>query len=207
MGKVRAVLAPADDLAADADDPLFPGVQVIGEVAVVFVAVGLGHQHLHVLADRPRGGVAEDPLGRRVERFDGPVLVDGDDAIHGGVDDRPDPVPALEQLLLHPLQRGDVGERDHHPLDPVLLGAVRQHLADVPQVLRRCGSLWKPSRAIRGPPRHRTPGPRRRTSGRCRRAAGRRRWIRLISWVAAGVNCLMQKWSSRKIVAMFGAGQ
>ena len=101
----------------------------------MFVAVGRGHEDRDVLPDDLRGGVAEDPLGGRVERLDGPLLVDGDDAIHGGVDDRPDPVPALEQLLLHPLQRGDVGERDHHPLDPVLLGAVRQHLADVPQVL------------------------------------------------------------------------
>ena len=47
------------------------------------------------MPDDLRGGVAEDPLGGRVERLDGPLLVDGDDAIHGGVDDRPDPVPLL----------------------------------------------------------------------------------------------------------------
>ena len=75
----------------------------------MFVAGGRGHEHRDVLPDDLRGGVAEDPLGGRVERLDGPLLVDGDDAIHGGLDDRPDSVPALEQLLLHPLQRGDVG--------------------------------------------------------------------------------------------------
>src|SRR5208337_3074236 len=201
-GEGRAVLAAAADLAADANDPLLPGLQVALEVRIVFVAVGRGHEDRDVLPDDLRGGVAEDPLGGRVERLDGPLLVDGDDAIHGGVDDRPDPVPALEQLLLHLLQRGDVGERDHHPLDPVLLGAVRQHLADVPQVLVVRISLV----AVTSDSRTASASDTRSGSANffTRSPSGRPTsvGIRLNSLVAAGVNRLMQNRRSRKIVAM-----
>ena len=44
-------------------------------------------------------GVAEQPLGRRVERFDAPVRVDDDDAVDGGFDDRAPARLAGAQLL------------------------------------------------------------------------------------------------------------
>ena len=86
-GEGGAVLAQADDLAADADDLLLAGGQVVVQVAVVLVPVGLGHEHLDVLADDLGGRVAEEPLGRRVHRLDLAVRVDGEDRVDGRVED------------------------------------------------------------------------------------------------------------------------
>ena len=44
------------------------------------------------------GRVAEDPLGREVERFQPAVLVDGDDPLGGGIEDGADAGLALPQF-------------------------------------------------------------------------------------------------------------
>ena len=87
----RAVLALADDLAADADDLGLMGMQVVGEVAVVLPAIGRGHQHLDVLADHFFGAIAEQTLTRGIEHKDAAGGVDQDDPVDGSVYNRVQP--------------------------------------------------------------------------------------------------------------------
>ena len=94
-----AILAQADDLATDADDLLLPGLPIIAEVAVVLMTVRLWHEHLDVLADHLVRRVAEKPLRRRVHRLDCTKLVDRDDRVHRGVEDRARAGLAFEEAL------------------------------------------------------------------------------------------------------------
>ena len=50
--------------------------------------VGLRHQHLDVASDKLFRGIAEQPLGRVVNRADRTVPVDDHDGVDRGVDDR-----------------------------------------------------------------------------------------------------------------------
>ena len=86
-GKDRSVFAPADDLAAEADDRLPTRSNVILQVTIVLEPVGIGHQELHVLADHLVPGVTEHPLGGRIEGLDDAALVDDDEGIDGGGQD------------------------------------------------------------------------------------------------------------------------
>ena len=95
-----AVLALRFDLAADADDPGFAGTQVTRDVAVVLFPVGRGHEHRDVASDQLVAGVSEHPLGGRVDRLDRAGLLDGDDRIDGGIEDRAQALPALRESLV-----------------------------------------------------------------------------------------------------------
>ncbi len=86
--EIRAVFAPAERFAANADDFRLSRAQVIGEVAVVLLAVGGGHEEGHVLANHVGRRVAEGALGRRIERLDDAAPVDRDDGLDGGVENR-----------------------------------------------------------------------------------------------------------------------
>ena len=68
-GKRRAVLAAAGDFAADADNLLFSGRQVVLQISVVPLAIGAGHQHVDVAPEHFADAVAEQPLGGRIERL------------------------------------------------------------------------------------------------------------------------------------------
>ena len=94
--KDRAVAALGLDFAADADDPLLAGAQIAGEVAVMPLAIGRGHQAADVAADHLLGAIAEHLRGGGVERLDDPGLVDGDQAVGRGIDDRAQQRVALE---------------------------------------------------------------------------------------------------------------
>ncbi len=59
-----------------------PALQVIGQVAVVLRAVGLGHQHGNVLAQHLRLAPAQHVLGGGVERLHAALGVDHDDGVH-----------------------------------------------------------------------------------------------------------------------------
>jgi len=83
-----AVFALADDDAADADDPPLAGRQVALHVSVVAFAIGRGHQHLHVLAQRFRRRIAEKPLRRAREGLHDAGLVDHDHRFGNGVQNR-----------------------------------------------------------------------------------------------------------------------
>lgn len=86
-GEDGAVLAAAEDLAADADDAALAGLAVAGEVAVMAGAVGLGHEGADVASEELSWGPSEHPLGSRVDGVDEAAVVDGDDALDGGVED------------------------------------------------------------------------------------------------------------------------
>ena len=50
-GEGRAILALSGDDAVDADDALLAGGEIAGDVAVMLLAEGRGHEHLHILSD------------------------------------------------------------------------------------------------------------------------------------------------------------
>ena len=77
--KYRPVLAPADDLAADAYDLLLAGAQIVREIRVMLARIGLRHQHFDVAPDQFLRGIAEEPFGRVVDRADCAVPVDDHD--------------------------------------------------------------------------------------------------------------------------------
>src|SRR5690606_24038904 len=85
--KRRAVLSPADDLAADADDLSDPGAAIIGQVGVVLRPVRLGHQNLYIVPDKLIGAISEQPLGRGIDVFDQAFFIDGDDGDDGRFED------------------------------------------------------------------------------------------------------------------------
>jgi hypothetical protein len=59
----------------------FAGLDVTRDVSVVLGAIGLVHEHSHVLAEHVRGAIAEHALGRAIESDDYPDGVDNDDRI------------------------------------------------------------------------------------------------------------------------------
>ena len=86
----------------------------MGKITIVRLVVGRGHQHGNILAGDFGFGIAEHALGGRVETFDGAALVDGDNAVHGGVKDRPHARFTLTQRLFSLLAARDVMDRRHH---------------------------------------------------------------------------------------------
>src|SRR5436190_9292948 len=86
-GEDRSILTTPDDLAADADDLLFPGLAVVLQIPVVLPAVGLGHEYPDIPPDHFHRGVTENALGSRVEAVDDAVLVNSDDSIDGRCQD------------------------------------------------------------------------------------------------------------------------
>ena len=53
----------------------------------MLAGVRFRHQHPDVAPDELRGAIAEDPLGRRVDRPDPAVAVDDDDRVERRLDD------------------------------------------------------------------------------------------------------------------------
>ena len=86
--KCCAILALADDDAADADDAALAGPFVMIEKAIVIFAIGRWHQHLDVLADDLLGRIAEQPLRGAAERLDDATLVDHDHRVRDRIQDR-----------------------------------------------------------------------------------------------------------------------
>ena len=94
-----AILVTAGDFAAPADDLGLTRRQIIVHIAIVSVAVGLGHEQVDIAAYDLFGRIAENALGGRVERFDGAVLVDGGDTVDGVVQYGPQSCLAPCQIL------------------------------------------------------------------------------------------------------------
>ena len=83
----RAVLAPPDDLAADADDLFDAGLSVGGEIAVMRLAIGRRHQHLDVSSERFLGAVAEQLLRASAEEQYVADLVDHNKTVDHAAED------------------------------------------------------------------------------------------------------------------------
>ncbi|MCY1366582.1 hypothetical protein D9M69_534850 [compost metagenome] len=66
-GKGRSVLSLTDDNTVGSDNSLLARREVPLEIAAVFLAIGLRHQHPQVLADHLIFGIAELPDSRGVE--------------------------------------------------------------------------------------------------------------------------------------------
>ena len=138
--KRAAVLAPPTHFAAGSDDARDTGFEVVGEVPVVLLAVGAGHQDLDVLAQHFGGAIAEQPLGRWVERLDEPLGVDDDDAVHGGVEDR------LEDgfHLARKLKWQALGDREmltYLPRNPAFFGRTRSRRWEIFPLCRKIPHL------------------------------------------------------------------
>ena len=114
------VFAPAGDFAAQANDLLFARAPVVGQVAVVLLAAGRGHEEADVLTGGFRGGVAKHALRCGVERFDEAEFIDGDDGFRGRVENRVQPGLIIAQGRLGRLAPGDVreGRAGHASLAP-----------------------------------------------------------------------------------------
>ena len=87
----RAVLALCLQLPANADDARLAGHEVALDVAVVMMAVGRRHEHGDVRAQQLLRAIAEKPLGGGIHRLDDAVTVDGDDGVHGRIQERAQP--------------------------------------------------------------------------------------------------------------------
>ena len=79
------VLSPRGDLATDPDNLSLAAVAVVREVVVVLTVVGLGHEHLHVLARHFGRGVSKNPFSRRIEGLYVAAVVDGHQPVDHGV--------------------------------------------------------------------------------------------------------------------------
>ena len=86
-----AVATTPGHFATGADDLRCAGVEILREIAVVRVVIRRRHEHVDVPTDDFGLGIAEQPLGPAVERFDSSLRVDDDDAIDRGIDDRSQP--------------------------------------------------------------------------------------------------------------------
>ena len=84
-GERGAIPALPAHFTPNADDVLLARLEIPRQVAVVLLPVGRGHEHADVLPNDVGGGIPKEALGRRIERLDGAALVDGDDAVHRGV--------------------------------------------------------------------------------------------------------------------------
>ena len=104
----RAVPPQAFEFAADADDPRLAGPQVASDVLVVMLAVRRRREQGDVAADQFGGGIAEQTLDGRIGAFDDAMVIDGDDAVDGGVQNGLDARLALAQCRLCLLAGSDV---------------------------------------------------------------------------------------------------
>ena len=138
--KGRAVLALADDDAADADDAPLAGDLVAIEIAVVAAAVRLRHQHADVEPGRLGGADAEQAFGGAAEGLNDAEFVDHDHRVRNGIEDRLQmrlartrvaghqvgaAAAAVQQLAAPGHAHADEGERQpvgHEGLDQRFLG-------------------------------------------------------------------------------------
>ena len=86
--KRAAVFSAAANFAAGADDPRDTGFQIVGDVTVVLLEIGAGHQDLDVLVEHLLGGIPEQPFGAGVEHLDESPGINDDDAVDGRVEYR-----------------------------------------------------------------------------------------------------------------------
>ena len=109
-----AILAPAHDLASEADGARLIARTVILEGTIALVPIKLGYQQAEVLPDEFGGGIAKHLLGGRVDGLDDAAAgMEGDDAVHHGIEYRLDQRGTVAQGLLRGIFLGDIAEHQH----------------------------------------------------------------------------------------------
>ena len=98
--KRRPVFPPRHHLPADADDPGLAGAAIIGEIPVVLLPVRRRHQDIDVFSDDLSGLVSESLLGGAIHRFNQATLIDGDNALDGGLENGAQSFLAVRQRRL-----------------------------------------------------------------------------------------------------------
>jgi len=84
-GKQGAVFFAGKSFAPDPDNLGVAGPLVVANITVVLLTVRGGHQQVDVLADDFTGLIAKDFFGSGIERLNGPVFVNGDNSLDGGL--------------------------------------------------------------------------------------------------------------------------
>ena len=114
--KAAAVLAAADHFAAQATGQ---GDQLGRELLarpLALVGLEFGNEPAEVLAAQLRGRIAKHQFDGRVDGFDDPAGgMEGDDAVHHGVEDGLDEFGTIAQGLLHGIFLGDIAKHQHRP--------------------------------------------------------------------------------------------
>ncbi len=93
-----AILASPHDFPSFADDLWHMAGTVVAQVAIMGLAVRARHQHLDVLSDHFGGVVAKNPLSGRIDGLDNAEFINGQNAIHDGVQNTFNPVATIAQL-------------------------------------------------------------------------------------------------------------
>jgi hypothetical protein len=101
-GEGGAILAPPHHDAADADDSPLPRLHVMTQIAVMPLPIRRRHQDAHILAHGLFGREAEQPLCRRAVGLDQAAIVDDDDRVGGGFENRLQArLPLLQRAANH----------------------------------------------------------------------------------------------------------
>ena len=162
--KRASVAAFAHDDAADPDDAAGTGGQIVRDIIVVAVLIGIWHQHADIASDQLGFGITEQPFRCGAERHDDAAFVDHDHRARHRRQDRTNVQFALGQSLLGRLPSRHVVRAMAEAPDRSLIIAQRKDrhvgqklrsvLADTPrfgaQRRRFRGLLAIGGRAVRG---------------------------------------------------------
>ena len=128
-GKHAAATIESLQLAAHADRPGRRSRPIGRKVAIVRTPIRLGHQHLHIAADRLADFIAKHLDRRRIDRSDDASIIDGDDAIQNVVQYRLEPGLGILEIVLDLYPFGHVRRKLDHlrshsvrPQDRVVTG-------------------------------------------------------------------------------------
>lgn len=86
--KGLSIFMPSVYFTAYPDNTSLPSCDITMDVVVMLLTKGRGHEHGNVFSQHFRGSIPEELLGGRIDGLHDVLLVDGDDGIHSGHEDR-----------------------------------------------------------------------------------------------------------------------
>ena len=121
-----AILASANNLTAKADSASLFARTVILKGPIAPILIKFGDQQAEGLSDKFCGGIAKHALSGRVHRLDDATMgMEGDDAVHHGIQNRLDQCRIVAQGLLRCIFPGDIAEHQHGS-DHLILAATNR---------------------------------------------------------------------------------
>ena len=141
--EARTILAQPGGFVASHQHFALLWTQVGTQLRLDLGPVGFGDQPRKILSDDFIGGIAKESFGRRVVGADRQPLIDREDAVGDVVEDRPDPVAAVAELLFRPAPLDELTDLTadvaHGPeRDPIerapLRTEERDHAGDLPPI-------------------------------------------------------------------------